>query len=304
MSASLRQGYVWVGGNANKNNLQIATSSFGNSLAIYDTIPSTPVSGVTQITFAGATLTNQGGGAVTVTITGGAGGSAGTSGTSGVNGPGGTSGTSGTSGANGSSGVNGFGTSGTSGTSGANGTGANGTSGVSGTSGTSGTSGVSGLNGSIGTPGIDGTSGTSGINGVSGAGSSAGTSGPSGMNGTSGANGSSGVSGSSGTSGISGTSGFLLLNGTTNDAIITYNDVLARGEVEPSITFDSSNRTLTISGSSDIYSATRIRPTIFNGSSAPAFINSVGGTLAVSASTFGDALVFHNGSGWVNVAGT
>ncbi len=53
-----------------------------------------------------------------------------------------------------------------------------------------------------------------------------------------------------------------------------------------------------------MYVATRIRPTTFNGLSAPGFISPLAGTLAVSSSTFGDALVFHNGTGWVKVAGT
>jgi hypothetical protein len=100
---------------------------------------STLVNGVDQITFDGATVTDNGAGNVTVTIVGGGGG--GTDGTSGSNGSSGTSGTSGIAGTNGSSGT--AGTSGTSGLTGTSGTsGSSGTSGATGTSGTSGSSGV------------------------------------------------------------------------------------------------------------------------------------------------------------------
>jgi hypothetical protein len=300
LTASLRTGYVWVG-DSSKNIRQVATSSLGASLTIADSIPSVPVSAVNQITFSGATLTNQGGGAVTVTITGGGGGgTSGTSGTSGANGVAGSSGTSGTSGA-GTSGTSAVGSSGVSGSSGTSGTSGTGVSGVQGTSGTSGTSGVSGVNGSIGTPGVNGTSGTSGVNGAAGVVGTAGTSGTSGINGTTAIGGVNGSSGTNGTSGTSGTSGVLLLNGVTNDGLITYNDGLSRGEVESALTFDTA-RTLTISGSADIYSATRIRPTTFLGLSAPGTISAVVGTLAVSASGAGGALVFYNGSSWVVVA--
>ena len=109
------------------------TSSTSANITVLDTTPSS-ISGVKQITFSGATISNQGSGNITVTITGG-GGAAGTSGTSGGAGSPGVSGSSGTSGT----------ASGTSGTTGSNG--------VSGSSGTSGLSGSNGQNGSAGTAG-------------------------------------------------------------------------------------------------------------------------------------------------------
>jgi collagen type VII alpha len=294
-SASLASGYMWVGGP--NGTRVIATSSLASALRIFDTIPSPSVSGVTQITFDGATLTNQGNGAVTVTITGGGGGSAGTSGTSGISGEQGSTGTNGTSG---TSGVNGFGTSGTSGTSGVSGTdGALGLPGANGTSGSSGTSGVSGENGLPGAPGSGGTSGTSGISGAAGVGSD----GTSGISGTSGTSGLSAAAGTSGTSGISGTNGAIALSGTTDNGIITYDgDVSDAGVVESSLTYDGVGRILTVSGSTDIYTAARIRPSTFIGESAPATITPIVGILAVSASGAGGALVFYNGSDWVVVA--
>jgi hypothetical protein len=112
-----------------------------------------------------------------------------------------------------------------------------------------------------------------------------------------------GSAGTSGTSGVSGTSGFLALSGTTDNGLISYDGVLTNsGVVETSITYDGTTRVLTVSGSADIYSATRIRTTTFNGVSAPATITPVVGTLAVSASGAGGALVFYNGSNWVVVA--
>jgi hypothetical protein len=95
------------------------------------------------------------------------------------------------------------------------------------------------------------------------------------------------------------------LTGTTDNGLITYDGVVTNaGVVESSMTYDGVTRVLTISGSADLYVATRIRPTTFNGLSAPGFISPLAGTLAVSSSTFGEALVFHNGAGWVKVAGT
>ena len=132
----------------------------------------------------------------------------------------------------------------------------------------------------VGTNGTHGTSGTSGTNAIGGA---------------------NGSSGTNGTSGTSGTSGFLLLNGTTNNGVITYDNVLNQGDVEPALTFDA-NRTLTVSGSMDIYSSAKIRMTTFNGTSAPGTITPEIGVLAVSASNGGGALVFYNGSTWVRVA--
>jgi hypothetical protein len=300
VTASLRQGYVWVGGTTNKNNLQIATASLGTSLTIADSVPNVPVSAVSQITFSGATLTNNGSGAVTVTITGGGGsGSSGTSGTSGINGG---AGTSGTSGVNGTSGINGFGSSGTGGSSGTSGTNGTGSSGINGTAGSSGTSGTNGSNGTSGngSNGSAGTSGTSGINGLLG---SSGTSGTNGTSGTSGLTGGGGSSGVSGTNGTSGTSGALTLTGTTDNGLITYDGIItSAGVVESSMTYDGATRILTISGSTDIYAASRIRTTTFNGLTAPGTISAVVGTLAVSQSGAGGALVFYNGSNWVVVA--
>ena len=318
MTASLRQGYAWVGGVGNKNIVQVSTASLGASLTIADSVPNVPVSAVSQITFSGATLTNNGSGAVTVTITGGGGGSAGSSGTSGANGAGGTSGTSGGSGTSGVNGLGSFGTSGTSGISGTNGTGSSGVNGTNGSDGVSGSSGIGvpGANGTSGTSGVNGTSGVSGIgsagtngtngaNGTSGINGGAGTSGTSGGNGTSGTNGVNGANGSNGvggTSGTSGTSGLLLLNGTTNNGVIRYNNALAQGVIDTSMTYESATRVLTISGSTDIYAASRIRTTTFNGLVAPATIDTVVGTLAVSQSGAGGALVFYNGSSWITVA--
>lgn len=299
VTASLRQGYVWVGNSNGKSILQAATSSFGASLTIADSIPSVPVSGVSQITFDGGTLTNQGNGAVTVTITGGGSNTSGTSGTSGISG---TTGTSGTSGANGTSGVNGFGSSGTGGSSGTSGTSAVGSSGINGTAGSSGTSGTQGSSGTSSAAGSSGTSGTSGINGVDATGSS-GTSGANGTSGTSGLTGGGGSSGSSGTSATSGTSGALILTGTTDNGLITYDGIITNaGVVESSMTYDGATRILTVSGSTDIYAASRIRTSTFSGVTQPATISAVVGTLAVSASGAGGALVFYNGSSWVVVA--
>jgi hypothetical protein len=106
-----------------------------------------------------------------------------------------------------------------------------------------------------------------------------------------------------GTSGTSGTSGLLSLNGTTNDGVIRYNNALAQGVIDTSMTYDGTTRVLTISGSTDIYAASRIRTTTFNGASAPATISAVVGTLVVSASgAGGGALLFYNGSNWITVA--
>ena len=187
--------------------------------------------------------------------------------------------------------------SGSSGTSGTSGTGV---SGVQGTSGTSGTSGISGENGLPGGPGTNGTSGTSGQNGVAGVVGTNGTNGTSGTSGTNAIGGANGSSGTNGTSGTSGTSGFLLLTGNTNDGLVTYNNALAQGDVESALTFDGT-RTLTVSGSMDIYSAARIRTSTFNGTSAPGTITPAIGMLAVSASGAGGALVFYNGNNWVVV---
>ena len=84
-------------------------TSITEALTIADGVP-TQVIGVDSITFSGATVTDDGGGAITVTISGGGGGggtngTAGTSGTSGTAGGVGVPGTSGTSGISGGSGI-------------------------------------------------------------------------------------------------------------------------------------------------------------------------------------------------------
>ena len=106
----------------------ITASNQGNSNLSVGSDGDFQYSGITGMTFSGATVTDLGSGNVLITITGATGGTSGTSGSSG------TSGTSGESG----------------------------TSGSSGTSGIDGSSGTSGINGSSGTSGINGTSGTSG----------------------------------------------------------------------------------------------------------------------------------------------
>ena len=303
LTASLRQGYVWVGNSNGKSISQIATSSFGAGLALEDALP-TLMNSVTKIVFSGASITNNGNGQATVTITGGGGGG-GTSGTSGTSGAG-SSGSSGTSGLAGSSGISSA--AGSSGTSGVNGTGQNGTSGTSGadgigTNGTSGTSGV-GTNGANGSNGSNGTSGTSGSSAISGAGGSNGTSGTSGANGTSGLTGGGGTSGVSGSNGTSGTSGALVLSGNTNNGVFTYDGVTTEATIESSLKFDSPTRILELSGSADIYVATRLRPNLWTGNNPPAFITPAIGTLTVSSSfglSTGD-LVYYNGSTWIKIA--
>jgi hypothetical protein len=302
LSASLASGYAWVGGAGDVTRL-VPTSSFGASLSVRNyngaSFGAFNAQNVTTLAFSGsAILINDLGGGVArveVTATGG-GGVAGTSGTSGLNG------SSGTSGVNGTSGANGFGSSGTSGTSGVSGTnGALGLPGASGTSGSSGTSGVSGENGLPGAPGSGGTSGTSGISGAAGVGSS-GTSGINGTNGTDGTNGINGSAGTSGTSGVSGTNGVLLLSGTTNDGILTYNNALASGVVESSMTYDSTGRVLEISGSADMHTLARIRPTTWSGTTVPAYVTPLTGMLMVSASGGGGALMYYNGATWTAIA--
>ena len=128
-----------------------------------------------------------------------------------------TSGTSGTSGQAGTSGISS--TNGTSGTSGISLSGTNGSGGTSGVSGTSGTSGLNGSSGINGITGTNGTSGTSGFNGAPGNPGSSGTSGTSGVSGTSGINGTSGTSGVSGSSGTSGESQKYTTTSTTSISI-------------------------------------------------------------------------------------
>jgi len=294
LSASLAQGYVWVGGPNNITKL-VATSSFGSSLAVRNYNGSTfgafNVQNVTTLAFSGSsfTIADLGGGSVKVESTGtGGGGTSGTSGTSGINGLGndGSSGTSGTSGTSAAAGA--AGTSGTSGTSGL--TAQNGTDGSSGTSGTSGTSGA-------GTPGTSGTSGTTGNPGDNG------SSGSSGTSGTSGLTPAAGTGGSSGTSGTSGTTGLLSLTGTTTNGVISYDGVTTTGVVESSLTFDSTTRVLELSGSADIYVAAKLRPILWAGNTPPAFITPSIGMLTVSSSfglSSGD-LLYYNGLAWVKL---
>jgi hypothetical protein len=110
-------------------------TSGGGSLSVGD--GGTPVTNVSGITFSGASVIDDGGGNITVVITGGTSGTSGSSGTSGTDGSSGTSGSNGTDGSSGTSGIDGS----------------------SGTSGTDGSSGTSGTDGSSGTSGIDGSSG-------------------------------------------------------------------------------------------------------------------------------------------------
>jgi hypothetical protein len=157
LTASLREGYVWVGGDTNQNNRQVATSSLGGAGGTITVTRggSTYTSVDTLEMSANFSVTNLGGGNLAIDVVGGGGGS-GTSGSSGSSGFPGTSGTTGSSGSSGSSGQPGQGgSSGTSGTNGSNGTG--GTTGSNGVSGTSGTSGVGGTDGTAGTAGTSGT---------------------------------------------------------------------------------------------------------------------------------------------------
>jgi hypothetical protein len=281
ITASLRTGYVWVGDNS-RSTRQVATSSFGATLTVEDGTP-TIVPNVTKIIFSGASVTNNGSGQITVTVTGGGGGgTSGTSGTSGASGVAGTSGSSGTSGANGKDGT--MGTSGTSGISG--GVSSAGSSGTSGTSGTSGSNGF-GTSGTSGTSGINGTSGASGLNG------DAGTSGSSGTSGTSGV---TGGASTGGTSGTSGTSGNLTLSGTTNDGILTFDGGLVQGIVESDFTFNASSKILTVSGSVLAYTSVTLRPVDTLPAGAVGKLASYAPVSPASAS-----LYFHNGSDWVKV---
>jgi hypothetical protein len=158
LTASLRQGYTWVGGADNLNVVQVATSSFsggGGSVSVVR--GGNTYTSVTTLNFnEDFTITNPSAGIIGIDVAAGIGGS-GTSGSSGSSGLPGTSGTSGigTSGTSGSSGSSLAGTDGTSGTSAIGSSGTTGSNGVTGTSGSSGSSGVS-------QPGSGGTSGSSG----------------------------------------------------------------------------------------------------------------------------------------------
>jgi hypothetical protein len=263
LTSSLSQGYVWVGGPDNVSKL-ISTSSLGTALTVTnntttvnnvdkmtftgfsltdsgngDVILSTIGGGSSLTVQKGATqvasvstldlgsnmtITDNGGGSVTINSAGGGGtsGSSGKSGTNGVDGTNGVGGTGGSGGSSGTSGISGtIGTSGTSGTSGSSGSSGITAASVPGSSGSSGTSGISGTNG-LGTDGKDGTSGSSGVGtngtgGTSGSSGTSGTSGSSGVSGTSGIGsaGSAGKDGTSGTSGISGVGGLDGSSGTS-----------------------------------------------------------------------------------------
>jgi hypothetical protein len=158
LTASLRQGYTWVGGADNLNVVQVATSSFsggGGSVSVVR--GGNTYTSVTTLNFnEDFTITNPSTGIIGIDVAAGIGGS-GTSGSSGSSGLPGTSGTTGngTAGTSGSSGSSISGTAGTSGTSAIGSSGTTGSNGVTGTSGSSGSSGVS-------QPGSGGTSGSSG----------------------------------------------------------------------------------------------------------------------------------------------
>ena len=158
LTASLREGYVWVGGDTNQNNRQIATSSLGGGGGSISVVRGVNTyTSVSTLTYSSNfSVTNLGGGNISFDVVGGGGGGTnGTAGSSGTSGATSTAGTSGTSGLSGTSGSSLAGTNGTSGTSAIGSSGTSGSPGVSGTSGSSGTSG--GSNGSAG------SSGTSGI---------------------------------------------------------------------------------------------------------------------------------------------
>lgn len=164
LTASLREGYVWVGGPSNENTRQIATSSLGSggggSLSVVRGVNT--FTSVSTLTFSSNfSVTNLGSGNISFDVVGGGG--SGTSGTSGTSGLPGTSGTTG-NGSSGTSGSSGSSLAGTNGTSGTSAIGSSGTSGSPGVSGTSGTSATSG--GSNGSAGSSGTSGSSTFLGV------------------------------------------------------------------------------------------------------------------------------------------
>jgi len=157
LTASLSEGYIWVGGPSNLNTVQVATSSLsgggGGSLSVVRGVNT--YTSVSTLTFtSNFSVTNLGSGNISFDVVGGGG--SGTSGTSGTSGLPGTSGSSG----NGSSGTSGSSGSSLAGTDGTSGTSAIGSSGTSGSPGVSGTSGTSATQG--GTDGSAGSSGTSG----------------------------------------------------------------------------------------------------------------------------------------------
>jgi hypothetical protein len=297
-TASLPEGYLWVGDSNNQSSL-IPSSSFISS-GTSGTSGVDGTSGVNGATGAPGTSGTSG-------VDGSFFGSSGTSGTTGPQGPAGTSGTSGVDGTfNGSSGTSGA--DGSSGTSGADGvigsSGSSGTSGVDGaigSSGTGGTSGTSGVDGSIGSSGSAGSSGTSGIDGTNGTGGSSGTSGIDGTNGT---GGSSGTSGVDGTSGSSGTSGLLDLTGNTVDGVITYDGTGNDATVESNLTFDGS--TLRVTGSvilnsgsavttTKIQSTFGVGPVIIDGIDNGIIIKGGAANVIENTSTFQSLATFENG---------
>jgi hypothetical protein len=191
-----------------------------------------------------------------------------------------------------------------------------GTDGTSGQNGTNGTSGSSGQNGSTGTSGTGvilsiqdtGITSISNINSLTFSGSISIQASGSNPNGNGaliifgGVGGATMTSGTSGTSGVSGTNGSLVLNGTTNDGIITYNNGLAQSVVESSATYDSTGRVLEISGSADMHTLARIRPTMWTGAQQPTYVTPLAGMLMVSSSGANGDLMYYNGATWIKLA--
>ena len=162
LTASLSEGYVWVGGSGNQNTRQIATSSLGGGGGSISVVRGVNTyTSVSTLTYSSNfSVTNLGGGNISFDVVGG--GASGTAGTSGTSGLPGTSGSSG-NGSSGTSGSSGSSISGTDGTSGTSAIGSSGTTGSNGVSGTSGTSGVGGSNGTGGTSGSSGNATQLGI---------------------------------------------------------------------------------------------------------------------------------------------
>jgi hypothetical protein len=226
LTASLREGYVWVGGDTNQNTRQIATSSLsgggGGSLSVVRGVNT--YTSVSTLTFtSNFSVTNLGSGNISFDVVGGGGGS-------------GTSGTSGTSGLPGTSGSSGNGSSGTSGSSGSS---------LAGTDGTSGTSAI-GSSGTSGSPGVSGTSGSSGTSG--GSNGSAGSSGTSGITTQLGIRDGAGITTVYGVSDISFSGSIILTPSGSNGVIVTLTDGNASG-------FSSASYNGWITGSAQILDA-------------------------------------------------
>jgi hypothetical protein len=67
--------------------------------------------------------------------------------------------------------------------------------------------------------------------------------------------------------------------------------------IEPDLTFNASSQVLTVSGSIDLYTAIQIRRQL----SWPPAVQPAG-TLMVSASGAGGALMYYNGASWIPIA--